>query len=65
MYTSTCMHEAQNTTISQRDTVLNIVSTSILLITYLLQKVDVFLDKLKTVTKEDDQQRELAKITRR
>jgi len=30
-----------------------------------LQDVDDFLDKLKTVTKEDDQQRELAKITRR
>ncbi|XP_020612106.1 DNA ligase 3-like isoform X2 [Orbicella faveolata] len=30
-----------------------------------LQDVDAFLDKLKTVTKEDDQQRELAKITRR
>ncbi|KAJ7393414.1 DNA ligase 3 [Desmophyllum pertusum] len=30
-----------------------------------LQDVDVFLDKLKTVTKEDDQQRELTKMTKR
>ncbi|XP_078374052.1 DNA ligase 3-like isoform X2 [Oculina patagonica] len=30
-----------------------------------LQDVDAFLDKLKTVTKEDDQQRELTKMTKR
>ncbi|XP_022799569.1 DNA ligase 3-like isoform X2 [Stylophora pistillata] len=30
-----------------------------------LQEVDAFLDKLKTLTKEEDQQRELTKMTRR